>query len=184
MSQGGGSPISGFGAIPMLTIEDDKAVQGIAFSVRKRITLAALAVSNIVIDPTGFTGKLLVFEPIGWDSIGGPYQVDVYAGITANNDGTPLGIFNRNFDSSIVSELVISQDPTGISTVGAEGPIELLSPSNGVGVANASGSSASDAIVSVLDPTKKYLIRITNTDGTTTGTFALKSDHFEVPQDT
>lgn len=178
---GDGLPLSDFGAEVVLAIEDAKSVEGIAFSIRKRFNISPSGVVNIVLDPAGFTGRMLVFQPIGWDSIGGPFEVDIYAGITANADGTPLTIFNRNFDAGIPSQIVAQINPTSINLSGAIGPIELLAPSDGTGAVGTSGASSNDAIVSVLDPDLKYLIRITNTDGTAAGRIGLKSDHFEVP---
>jgi hypothetical protein len=182
MSQGGGPPISGFGAVPGLTIEDLKTIEGITFQIRKRLSVPHSDSIDIVIDPTAFTKEDLVSQPIGFDAVGGPLEVDIYIGVTANDDGTDIPIYNKNFTSDNVSELTAKLDPTGVSLVGATGPLELEIPSNGVGAANVSGATGNDSIISVLDPTKKILIRISNTDTTNTAVVGLKSDHFEVPQ--
>jgi hypothetical protein len=185
MTQGGGSPINEFGAIPFVTIEDAKVIAGIVFAVRQRFVVPKSDSIDIVLDPTAFTGQELVFQPLGFDGIGGPFHIDIYAGITANSDGTPVLITNKNFKSGNIAQVVAQLDPTGVTIPPeAVGPIQLLVPSNGTGAVGSSGASASDAIVNVLDHNIKYLIRITNVDTVNDGTIEVKTDHFEVPQPT
>lgn len=172
---------SPFNAFISLAIEDAKVVEGIAFQVRKCFTIAQSEVLDIVLDPAGFTGSTLVFQPLGFDAIGGPFRVDIFAGITADDDGTLITVFNRNFNIGGPSEMIVRQDPSNIDIGAAIGPLEILIPSDGTGAVGTSGASSADSIVSVLDPDLKYLLRITNTDTTAEGSIGVKTDHFEVP---
>jgi len=172
------SAFSAFNALISLKIEDAKAVEGIAWSIRKRFSIAASGVLDVVIDPTSFTGNVMVLQPLAFDSIGGPFTVDIYRGTDANNDGTLLQPFNRNMNIAGPGEVILRSGPI----INAPGTLfaELLLPSNGTGVANASGEASEDSIILVLKTTEKYLVRITNTDGSSAGTIAMKTDHFEV----
>lgn len=172
-------PLSGFGAITTLTIEDAKAVEGIAWSVRKRYTLAASASVDLIIDPTAFVGQVVVFQPISFDAIGGPFEIDIYRGATADDDGTLINPFNRDLTIAANGQVIFRKDPGSVVT-GADKIMELFVPSNGTGTVATSGAASGDAIVVKLDTTKKYLIRITNTDNSAAATIGVKTDHFEV----
>ena len=176
---GNGLPLSGFGAITVLTIEDAKAVEGIAWSTRKRFTIAASGVVDLIIDPTAFTGQIVVFQPISFDALGGPFEIDVYRGATADSDGTLIQPFNRDLSITGNGEVICRKDPNNI-TPGADKIMELFVPSNGTGTVATSGATSGDAIVIKLDTTKKYLIKITNTDNSAAATIGVKTDHFEV----
>lgn len=171
--------LSQFGAIISQKIEDQKAIDGIAFSVRKRYTIASSGVLDLVFDPTAFTGQEVVLLAPAFDALGGPLEVDIYAGVTANSDGTPIPIFNRNFKIGGTSQSVAQSNPTGIVLPGTP-PIEVLIPSDGTPAVAAGGAAGTGGIVSLLDPTVKYLLRITNTDGTASASIGVKLNFFEV----
>lgn len=177
---GNGPPLNPFGAQVAIGIENAKVMDEIAFSVRKRFTLIASAVVDILIDPAAFTGQELVSLPIGFDAIGGPLNIDIYPGATITSGGTPLPVFNRSL-AGAAPQTVIKQGPfTGLDITGID-PIELFLPSNGTGVVGTDGASSDEPLVARLDKTIKYLIRITNTDSAAAATIGLKFDFFEVP---
>jgi hypothetical protein len=176
---GDGSPVSSFGAMVCLSIEDAKVIEGIAYSFRKRFTIPASGVVNLVFDPTAFTSGIIVFQPVAFDAIGGPFNVDIYREVTADENGTLFNIANRDFSITDPASLIVRKDPTNINTLGGV-PFELLVPSNGTGTVATSGAAIGDAIVAKLDTTKKSLVRITNTDNTAAATIGIKTDHFEV----
>lgn len=177
---GDGPPISSFGAMVCLSIEDAKVIEGIAYSFRKRFIVPSSGVVDLVFDPTAFTGDIIVFEPIAFDAIGGPFNVDIYREVTADDDGTLFNIANRDFSITDPASLIVRKDPNNINTLGGI-PFEIFVPSNGTGTVATSGAAAGDAIVAKLDITKKSLVRITNTDSTAAATIGVKTDHFEVP---
>lgn len=179
MTIGQGNPVNVFGAVPTISLANDKVMAGIAFTVRKRFVLASSGSVDIVFDPTAAIGKNAVILPIGFDGLGGPLHVDIYKGVTANSDGTPIPIVNRDFNIPAAPDSIAQIDPTGVN-IGGLTPLEFLVPSDGAGVANTTGSSIGGDLVTNLKITEKILLRITNTDGTAGATVGLKFDFFEV----
>jgi hypothetical protein len=166
--------------LEVLAIEDAKAMEGISYSIRKRYSIESSGSMDLILDPTAFTGQAVVFQPVSIDAIGGPFHVDIYRGATADDDGTLINPFNRDLNILTNGQVLLRKDPGNV-VPGTDKPIELLIPSNGTGTVGVSGASSGDAIVAKLDITKKYLIRITNTDTVTAGQVGIKADHFEVP---
>jgi len=170
--------LSRFNALIMISITNQKAIEGIAFSIRKRFTIGTSASVDIVLDPVNFTKEKIVFLPIGFNGFGGPINIDIYSGITDNNDGTPVLAFNRSFVIGTPPQTEFRQNPTGVVITGLT-PIELFLPSDGQG-ASSTGAETGEAIIADLDTTKKVLIRCTNTSGTAAATIGIKADFFEV----
>ena len=170
--------INVFNALVMISISNQKTMEGVAFSVRKRFTLGAGATQDIIMDATALTKDKLVFLPLGFDGIGGPMIVDIYRGATENGDGQPLPTYNRSFVIGTPPETEFRVGFTGIDITGLV-PIELLLPSDGQGVGTSSGASTGDALVADIDKTEKILLRITNTGGSS-ATVGVKIDFFEV----
>lgn len=186
MSIGGGvlsaiaRAFSPFNAFVCLTIENAKVIEGIAYGICRRLTFTSSQTIDIILDPTAFTGSNLILLPIGLDGIGGPLHIDIYRGATANDDGTLVNPPNHKHTITDPGEVIFHIAPTGI-VPGSDKLGELIVPSDGAGVASSSGANTSETLVCELDPTKKYLFRITNTDGTGGATLGLKLDYFEVP---
>lgn len=178
---GNGSPVNGFGAIPGIDLKDVKVMEGITFSVRKRIELATSGVAHIGFDPRAFNGTNVVVLPIGFDAIGGPVDIDLLVDIDFDDEtGTPLFAYNRNqVVGDAVPKSFIILNPDNFS-VGAIPPIEYLIPSDGVG-ANVSGGASSEPLVANLDFSIKHALRLTNTDNTAPARVGVKFDFFEVP---
>ena len=178
---GNGLPINGFGAIPGIDLKDVKVLEGITYSVRKRIDLASSGVAHIVFDPRAFAGSNIVVLPIEYDSIGGPIDIDLLVDITSDDlTGTPLFEYNRSQKTGIqIPKSLVILNPTNFAA-GAVPPIEFLLPSNGVG-ANVSGSAGADTLVADLDFSIKHAIRLTNTDNAAAARVGIKFDFFEVP---
>lgn len=178
---GNGSPINGFGAIPGIKLEDVKVLDGIAYSVRKRIELTSSGVAHIVFDPRAFTGANIVVLPIGFDAIGGPIEIDLLVDITSDDlTGTPLFVYNRSQTTGVAapkSLVILNPDNFAVSAIP---PIESLIPSDGVG-ANVSGGASFDTLVANLDFSVKHAIRLTNTDNVAVARVGVKFDFFEVP---
>ena len=178
---GTGSPINPFGAIPGIDLKDTKVMEGIAYSMRKRIELPSSGVAHIVFDPRAFAGSNIVVLPIEYDAIGGPIDVDLLVGVTSDDlTGTPLFVYNRSQTTGVqVADSLIILNPTNFA-VGAAPPIEFLVPSDGVG-ANVSGSAGADTLVANLNFSIKHAIRLTNTDNAAAARVGVKFDFFEVP---
>ena len=176
---GPGGPINPFGAIPTINIANDKVMQGICFSIRRRIALLASGVANVIFDPTAFTGTNLVLLPLGFDAIGGPIRVDIYGGATSDDDGTLWTPYNRDFTSATLAQSLVRLNPGNIVD-GPADPIELFIPSDGTGAASSSSVSTEDALVVNLDFSHKYLLRFTNIDATGGAEVGFKANFFEV----
>lgn len=180
MSIGNGSPRSPFGAIPSVTLANAKVFEGIAFSMRKRFSIPKTTFIDIVLDSTAFTGKNLVILPFSFDAIAGPILIDIYSGVTANSDGVPIPIFNRDFKNGPAPATIAQLNPTGVVLPVPAVPIEYLITSDGVG-SNTSSATTDEGIVANFDFTKKASMRLTNTDTVSGATVSIKFDFFEVP---
>ena len=172
------SAFSQFNAFITLAIEDAKVIEGITWSVRRRYTVSAGATKDVILDPTAFSGQIVVLQPIGFDAIGGHFDIEIYRGATADNDGTLVKPFNRDLSIATFGEVILRESPSNV-VAGADKIMDILIPSNGTGAASSSGISSSDSIVLKLDTTKKYLIRIVNHD-VAEAEIGIKTDHFEV----
>jgi hypothetical protein len=175
---GAGSPINQFGAIPFMTLSNAKVMEGIAFSMRKRFAIAKSTSIDIVLDPTAFTGKAWVVLPIAFEAIAGPILVDIYSGVTANNDGTLVSMFNRNLVIGTPPVAIARLDPTNVILPGTP-PIEYLIPSDGQGATVQAGTGG-DSLVANVDFSKKLLVRFTNSDTVSDAVVGVKVDFFEV----
>jgi len=179
---GNGNPLSPFGAIIKLDIENAKIVEGICFTMRKRFDIAALGVLDIVFDPTNFDKETLVTLPLSFNGIGGPIDIDFYHDVNADQDGTELVSSNRNHKVIVTNPatVVIRQNPSNVNIGGAIKQ-ELLIPSNGSGAGNTSSGDVAEPLVMLLDKTKKCLWRFTNTDNSDSARLGVVMTWFEVP---
>ncbi len=165
IGEGGlGNAISPFGAVVSLEIDKAKVIEGITHSISKRLTFGGSSTTEIVIDPTSFTGNMLVFLPVTFKAYGaGPINIDLYVGTNSDSDGTVLSTINRNNESPNVSQLEIRLNPT-VNSVGVKTPVEFVMFSNGTPAAAIAGGSSKQDLVFVPDRTNKYMFRIINTD--------------------
>ena len=168
-----------FNAIIVISLANQKTMEGVAFSVRKRFTIAASGTLDIIMDPTAVTKDNVVLLPMGFVGFGGPIHVDVYVGATENGDGNPVFTYNRNLVLGVLPETDFRTDFTGLDITGLDA-IELLLPSDGVGAAMSSGADVGEPLVLNVDKTEKILLRFINTDGTAAVTVGVKVDFFEV----
>lgn len=176
---GPGPPINEFGAIPTLDISADKVTKGIAFSLRKRFSIAKNTFIDITFDPTAFVGKDVVVFPLTFSALNGPIFIDIYSGATADDNGTILPAFNRSLALGSPAASIIRLSPSNVDVTGLLA-IEYLIPSSGVGV-NLTAGGAGDPLVAVTDVTKKLLFRLTNTDTVNSADVGVIFDFFEVP---
>lgn len=182
MTTGSGPPINSFGAIPSLALQNAKVFEGIAFSIRQRIAVVKSTSVDLIFDPTAFAGSNVVVLPFSFEAIAGPILVDIYSGATANDDGTLIPIYNRDFVSGSAPTTIARLSPTGVN-VGPNPPLEYLIPSDGVG-AGTTGGTGGDSLVANIDFSKKLLMRLTNSDAVTDAIVGVKFDFFEVPAPT
>lgn len=178
MTVGQGPPLNALGATPHLSMANDKVLNEMAFSIRKRFTVIKSSSLDVIFDCTGFVGRKIIVLPLSFDALAGPILVDIYSGATANNDGTFIPIANRDFTSSRAPQTIARLSPTGVDVTGLI-PLEYLIPSSAVGV-NATGAASGESLFVNLDCSKKILMRLTNQDATTDAIIGTKLDFFEV----
>lgn len=113
--------------------------QGWSFSLLRRYTIPMLSTITIVFDVTPCACTRIYFNPIAWESTGGPLLIDYWLGTDADSDGTVQLPFNRNAESPITPEAIIQLNPT-INTIGIFDYINSLLPAtNKVGADSAGG---------------------------------------------
>jgi len=152
-----------FDALLTTNVQENAFVSGNAFSYEDYLTYSTDEVKNFIFDPTAFTGENLVVTPPQFSSTGGPITVEYFAGATADNDGTLLGVSNRRGTSLKPNQAILRLNPSNISA-GSKFSGRLI-PANSQNPANAIGNSGGSFLPFELDCRVKYLIRITNTDG-------------------
>jgi len=154
-----------FGAITTVDINSQKVFRDVVFSWAKRFSLAASGTVDIVINPIGvLNDKLLVVLPISFTAIGaGPVNVDLYAGVDSDEDGTLWAGGNRDFRSSTQPDTTVRLGPT-INDVGTKSPFEFLIPSDGVPATATVGGQTKDDLIFIARTDIKYMFRLVNTE--------------------
>lgn len=159
-------------------LQEDLFIRGVSFSYEEYLTYNADETKTFVFDGTGCTCSQIIFNPISFTAIAGPVLIDFYAAVTANDDGTSLGISNRRATSDIETGSVLRLNPTGVS-LGTAFAGDLVPATETIGQTS-QGSSNVPGLPFEIDKTLKYAFTVTNNNGT--GTIILvKSTWFEIP---
>jgi len=173
--------VSPFGAIINLSIENAKIVEGITWSIADRFVVqpATTKVFDILFDPTAFSKSELILLPISFKAFGaGPVFIDTYVDPVVTANGTEILSINRNLKIADAAELKIYKQPT-TSSPGSKLPPEFSIFSDGTAAVAHVGGSVSIDLVLVIDPTKKYLFRLSNQENTNADA-TISSAWFEV----
>lgn len=152
-----------FNAFRVTDTQEDAFVNGNVFSYEDYLTYETDEAKSFIFDPSEFTGNNLVVTPPQFAATGGPVTVEYFAGATADNDGTLLGVSNRRGTSEKANQAILRLNPSNLSE-GAKFSGRLV-PATGLNPATSNGNSGGSFLPFELDPTIKYLIKITNTDG-------------------
>jgi len=154
-----------FGAITTVDINSQKVFRDVVFSWSKRFNIAASGTIDIVINPTGIpSDKTLVMLPITFTAIGaGPINIDMYAGVDSDEDGTLWAGGNRDFRSSTQPDTTVRLNPS-INDVGTKAPFEFLIPSDGVPATATVGGQTKADLIFIARTDIKYLFRLVNTE--------------------
>ena len=166
------------GAAITTTIQENLFIQGYSFSYEDHLSYGADEVKTFVFDPTACSCFQLVVNPFVFAANAGPVRIKIYAGTTANSDGTILQASNRRATSIITPEAILRLNPTGV-TLGTEFAGDLV-PATGTGVGNISGGANTGGLPFEIDKALKYALTITNDDGAATF-IQMKMTWFEVP---
>ena len=151
-------------AIKTATIEQDQVRKGNVFTCNNFIQdIVGGGTVDILFDPTAFSGSRLRMLVPKIIVTNGPIEWEVYAGVTANNDGTLCNVFNRNFNSPKVPESVVRIDPTGI-VLPATYTARKIIPSSSTGAASSEAGTASIEVPLGIKTDIKYLLRAINKD--------------------
>lgn len=180
MTTGSGSPINPFGAIPGITIENAKVMEGITFSWAKRFTIAISGTANIVINTTTVdANKLVVVLPLSFQAIGGgPVFIDMYLGTDSDENGTLWEGINRNHAIGGSPQTTVRLNPT-INDDGAKLSPEFMIPSNGTpAVSTIGGQTSEDLVFNALK--NKYMLRLVNQEAAAIN-LTMAMSVFEVP---
>lgn len=158
------------GAIITESFVNNKVFQGSVFGISKRLNIAAGTNSNIVIDPTYYSGqtdKFVVFLPVKFECFGaGPIEIDLYFNANTNDStGTEWIAANRDNTNTNGSNIVIRHDPTIFDSGIKLGP-EWSVLSNGTAATAVAGGSATSDLPFILRLEGKYMFRLKNTDST------------------
>ena len=159
-----------------------KVFQDQVFSVAKRISFPASTYVDIVADPRSCTCGILALFPIAFKAaFAGPINIDLFANPTFTPN-TPLTTGNRDFTSLTQAEILWYKDETQtmVSAAGTPLPFEFIMLSDGTAAVASLGGEAEEDLISNIDMTKTYLIRLTNTEANIAkGSFA--ANWFELP---
>lgn len=179
-----GNPLvyTSYGALVTEPITNRKVELGQAFGLSKRITIIAGSTLNIVVDPTGLdSSSKLVFLPISFKGLGGgPVKIDYYID-SVYTDGTELGYINYNDVSGNTGLLEWYQDPT-FSDYGtlSDFESELFTASSGPSEKIEVGAAATEALISIKDPTRILRFLLTNTDADNDVALLVTANWFEI----
>lgn len=167
------------GAVNMRPEASFKVFQDQVFSISKRIDWANSEVVDLIVDPSLCICSVLALLPIGFKAaFAGPIDIDVFINPTFTPN-TPLTTLNRDFTSITVSPLLWYLRPT-VSAPGTQVPSEFRILSDGTAAVASLGGEAQENLIINIDMTKKYLIRMTNTEANISkGAFS--ASWFEIP---
>lgn len=122
---------------------------------------------EILVDPTGLTptatrGKLFVKSDQD-------IKIEYYEGVTVSANGTPLTVYNFNRVNDVPCNTAVYHTPT-VTGPGLKYAPDLYALVGtwgvGVNVSTATPFSGADEFSAILNPTKKYLYKITNLNTT------------------
>ena len=185
MSKSGNGPFgvaySG-GAVNSRPEASFKVFQDQVFSVAKRISFPASTYVDIIADPTACACGILALFPIAFKAaFAGPIEIDLFANPTFTPNA-PLTTGNRDFTSLTEAEIIWYKDEaqTMVSATGTPLPFEFIILSDGTAAVASLGGESEEDLISNIDMTKTYLIRLTNTEASIAkGSFA--ANWFEIP---
>lgn len=155
------------------------------FGITKRFTIAPGEFADILIDPTEngpFPKRTFVVLPAKIKAKGaGPVYIDMYVNpIVTAATGAILVPLDRNFDSAVTPHTVVRLNPT-VTNVGTKAPFEdSIESANGQGNTADVGGEIKDDFIIVPSKTIKYMIRLSNTDTTSTARCVFALNYYEV----
>ena len=153
--------VSGMSALSCVDIFNALVIENCVFGISKRFDIPLSGTVDIVIDPSAFDRKRLLFLPVTFRAFGaGPIHIDIYFG-TEYSGGTEIESINRDLTSSTEAKVKIYLDPT-IIEAGTKLPTEFVILSDGVAaVSNIGGETKEDLIFNGRTD-GNYLFRLTN----------------------
>lgn len=157
---------------------------GQAFTQSADYTIGDGATMDFLLDPTGYTPDeeqlygQVIFDVPTFFAAAGPLVVSFFAAPDISAPGTPLspGAFNRDANSSRVSQMLLTHTPTIVS----DGVLysKILIPATAGGPVNV-GSQSFDNLPFNLNLANKTLMRVVNENGANTR-FGVRNSWFEI----
>lgn len=167
ISENAESAINNFGSKVVIDTFNNRVFNHEVFQLSNRLTVPGNTTVKVVFDPTEngvFPFKALVQLPFivkGYN--GGPINIDIYAGVDSDPDGTVLEVTDKNLLDPVTPHSVLRLDPT-INNDGVKSPIENTVYSFSGGFFTASNADESEEkIITVLDPSIRYSVHLINT---------------------
>lgn len=145
------------------TIQENLFILGQSFSYEDWLVYGADETKTFVFDPTDCDCDQLVFNPFAFSAQSGPVEIKIYAPVTADDDGTILGVSNRRATSPITPKGILRLNPSNIVLPAAFAG-DLI-PSTGTAPANSSGAENARGLPFEIITSVKYALTIKNTDG-------------------
>jgi hypothetical protein len=151
----------------------------VLFSISKRLTIGALGVVDIVFDPTACGCDFVVILPVSFKAFGaGPINIDLYIN-PIYTLGTVIEAGNRDFTSPNTPDAIWTLNPT-VSDPGIKSPFEFIVLSDGVAATAVAGGETRESQVSNIDPSKKYMFRLTNQENSAVIGAGMAASWFEL----
>lgn len=166
MGRAGNNPNFAGAAGQLVTgsIQENLFIQGRSFSYEDWLVYGADETKTFVFDPTACTCDQIVFQPFAFSAQSGPVEIEIFAPVTADDDGDVLGASNRRATSPITPDGILRLNPSNIALPADRFAGDLV-PASGTAPANSSGAENTQGLPFEIIPSIKYALTVKNTDG-------------------
>jgi len=158
------------GEVVVIDTFNNKVLNHEIFSISKRFTIAKSSSITIVIDPIEngpFIKEDFQFLPLFIQAAGGgPVNIDLYAGVDSDTDGTIWESIDRNTVDPLTAHIVTRLNPT-INNIGLKVPTEFQIPSNGTPATSTIGGEVKENFLLVPRKDIRYAFILENLDAVT-----------------
>ncbi len=150
------------GAFKVQPLINYQVFRGHVFSSRAVFEMETDEVLNIIVDYSGYTGDVLVFEPPVFGATAGPVIINIYQNCTYTGGTAQISYNRSNFHSSNTEVDIISGATSSDGTLFAS----LLVPATALGAAQHIGFRSGEALPLYINPeTNNVRVEVINTNG-------------------
>lgn len=151
-------------AVTIIGEEHRLTHEGMVWHCSARAEVLSAASYDVLITTPAFTFPH--FRKALYNIGDGPADLLLYEGVTTSDDGSALLCYNRNRNSANVPNSVLTFTPT-VTDLGTLIHDRFIGDPGGQGANQVGAESAALGEEWILQPSTKYLIRLTNNSGTT-----------------